>query len=126
MTDKFEGPDLIEVRGIRALGIIGFCPEEQVRPQPFEIDFDVETDVSAAGHSDDLDDTIDYGALIALVTRIVEQEQHLLLEKVATRLADELLAYDERAIAVRVTIRKLRPPVPQDVATTGITVRRRR
>jgi dihydroneopterin aldolase len=126
VTDQIEGPDLIEVRGIRALGIIGVCPEEQVRPQPFEIDFDVETDVAAAGRSDDLTDTIDYGALIAVVTRTVEQEQHLLLEKVATRLADALLGYDDRALAVRVTIRKLRPPVPHDVASTAITVRRRR
>jgi dihydroneopterin aldolase len=118
--------DQIEVRGVRALGIIGVCPEEQVRPQPFEVDFDVETDVTRAGQTDDLADTIDYGALISVVARIVEQERHLLLEKVASRLADELLAYDDRALAVRVTIRKLRPPVPEDVATTAITVRRRR
>jgi 7,8-dihydroneopterin aldolase/epimerase/oxygenase len=118
--------DQIEVRGVRALGIIGVCAEEQVRPQPFEVDFDVETDVSTAGQTDDLTDTIDYGALIGVVTRIVENEHHLLLEKVASRLADELLAYDDRALAVRVTIRKLRPPVPHDVATTAITVRRRR
>ncbi len=116
--------DQIEVRGIRALGIIGVCREEQERPQPFEIDFDVETDVSVAGHTDDLADTIDYGALIGVVFRVVENERHLLLEKVASRLADDLLAFDERGSAVRVTIRKLRPPVPYDVATTAITVRR--
>ena len=43
--------DQIEVRGVRALGIIGVCPEEQVRPQPFEVDFDVETDVSLAAET---------------------------------------------------------------------------
>ncbi len=118
--------DQIEVRGVRALGIIGLCPEEQVRPQPFEVDFDVETDVATAGVTDDLNDTIDYGALIGVVVRVVEHEQHLLLERVASRIADELLEFDERALAVRVTIRKLRPPVPHDVATTAITVRRRR
>jgi dihydroneopterin aldolase len=118
--------DQIEVRGIRALGIIGVCREEQERPQPFEIDFDVDTDVATAGHTDDLADTIDYGALIGVVSRVVENERHLLLEKVASRLADELLAFDDRALAVRVTIRKLRPPVPHDVATTAITVRRQR
>ena len=118
--------DQIEVRGIRALGIIGVCREEQERPQPFEIDFDLETDVSEAGRTDDLADTIDYGALIGVVFRVVEKERHLLLERVASRLADDLLAFDERGSAVRVTIRKLRPPVPYDVATTAITVRRRR
>ena len=118
--------DQIEVRGVRALGVIGLCPEERERPQPFEVDFDVETDVSAAGTTDDLTDTIDYGALIGLVVRVVEREHHLLLERVASRLADQLLGFDDRATAVRVTIRKLRPPVPYDVATTAITVRRRR
>ncbi|HMK13152.1 MAG TPA: dihydroneopterin aldolase [Acidimicrobiales bacterium] len=118
--------DQIEVRGIRALGLIGLCPEELERPQPFEVDFDVETDVSVAGATDDLNDTLDYGALIGLVVRVVENEHHLLLERVASRLADELLAFDDRAAAVRVTIRKLRPPVPYDVATTAVTVRRRR
>ena len=76
--------DQIEVRGIRALGIIGVCREEQERPQPFEIDFDLETDVSEAGRTDDLADTIDYGALIGVVFRVVEKERHLLLEKVAS------------------------------------------
>lgn len=118
--------DLIEVRGLRALGIIGVCPEEQVRPQPFEVDFDIEADLSAAGRSDRLEDTIDYGALVALVERIVQHEHHLLLERVVQRLAEELLAYDGRVDAVRVTIRKLRPPLPNDVATTAVTVRRTR
>jgi dihydroneopterin aldolase len=118
--------DQIEVRGIRALGIIGVCREERERPQPFEIDFDVDTDMSVAGETDDLADTIDYGALIGVVIRVVENERHLLLEKVASRLAEELLSFDGRVSAVRVTIRKLRPPVPYDVVTTAITVRRTR
>ena len=117
--------DIIEIRGLRVLGIIGVCPEERVRPQPFEVDFDLEADLAEAGQSDDLADTIDYGQAAALVERVVASERHLLLERVAQRIADDLLALD-RVEAVRVTIRKLRPPVPYDVATTAITVRRRR
>ncbi len=52
-------------------------------------------------------------------------EQHLLLERVAQRVADDLLALDG-VEGVRVTIRKLRPPLPQDVGTSGVTITRRR
>ena len=64
--------DVIELRGLRALGYIGALAEEQQRRQPFEVDLDVEVDLSQSGHSDDLDDTVDYGALCATVEGIIE------------------------------------------------------
>ena len=53
-------------------------------------------------------------------------EPHLLLERVAERIADELLGADDRIEATTVTVRKLRPPIPVDVATTAVTITRRR
>src|SRR5581483_9227757 len=55
--------DRIELRGLRAQGVHGVLPEEQVRAQPFEVDLTVEADLRAAGRSDDLADTLDYGAI---------------------------------------------------------------
>ena len=49
----------------------GVLPEEQVRPQPFEVDIELLVDVAAAGASDELDDTVDYGAVCEAVSRIV-------------------------------------------------------
>jgi dihydroneopterin aldolase len=117
--------DLIEIRGLRVLGRIGLCPEEFDRAQPFELDFDLEANLSAAGASDDLHDTIDYGHAVAVAEAVVRTERHGLLERVAQRIADELLAID-RVDGVRVTIRKLRPPLANDVATSGVTIHRRR
>jgi dihydroneopterin aldolase len=116
--------DQIELRGIRALGICGALPEEQVRKQPFEVDVDVEADLSAAGTSDNLDDTIDYAGLIAEVERIVTSERFTLLERLATRLAEVLLASDTRIVRVTISVRKLRPPVPQQLDTCGVRVTR--
>jgi dihydroneopterin aldolase len=118
-------PDMIEIRGLRALGIIGVCPEERERPQPFELDIDLEADLSEAGESDDLHDTIDYGVAVAIAEKVVQTEQHLLLERVAQRIATDLLAL-ARVDGVRITIRKVRPPLPQDVNTSGVTIVRRR
>jgi dihydroneopterin aldolase len=117
--------DRIEIRGLRALGVIGALPEEQARAQPFEVDLDIETDLSRAGRSDDLADTIDYGALTAAAEAVISRQVHVLLEHVAHQIATVLLAVDG-VDGVRVTVRKLRPPLPNDVATAGVTVVRRR
>ena len=45
------------------MGVHGVLPEEQVRPQPFEVDVELLVDLRAAGASDDLADTVDYGAV---------------------------------------------------------------
>ncbi|HEX9994461.1 MAG TPA: dihydroneopterin aldolase [Acidimicrobiales bacterium] len=117
--------DVIELRGLRVVGTHGALPEEQVRAQPFEVDLDVHADLAPAGASDALDDTIDYGALAAAVERVVASEHHQLLERLAQRIADVALD-DPRVASVTVVVRKLRPPVPQDLASSGVRVTRRR
>ena len=57
--------------------------------------------------------------------RIVGSERFTLLERLAQRIADEILA-DERVEAVAVTVRKLRPPVPVDLATAAVSITRSR
>ena len=117
--------DRIELRGLVASGICGALPEEKVRRQPLEIDLDVVADLAAAGTSDDLGDTLDYGALAAAVEAVVTGEEFTLLERLAQRLADVVLA-DPRAIEVTVSVRKQRPPVPQVMATSGVRITRGR
>ncbi len=118
-------PDRIELRGLRVLGLCGLLPEEHVRVQPLEIDLDVMADLAKPGASDDVDDTIDYGALCSLVERIVAAERFDLLEALARRLAGAVMA-DERVEAVTVAVRKLRPPVPQQLDTSGVRITRTR
>ena len=115
--------DRIELRGLRAVGTHGALPEEQFRAQPFEIDLDVEADLRTAGQSDDLGDTVDYGALAHAVERVVTRERFHLLERLAERIADDVRA-DGRVTSVTVTVRKLRPPVAVDLASAAVTITR--
>ena len=108
------------------VGVHGALPEEQDRAQPFEVDLDLAADLAAAGATDDLEDTVDYGAVVSTVQRVVTGERHRLLERLATRIADEVLALDVRVAAVTVTVRKLRPPVPVDLASAAVTITRGR
>ena len=117
--------DRIELRGLRVTATHGVLPEEQTRAQPFELDIDIEADLRAAGASDALEDTVDYGALAETAARVVSAERHALLERVAERVATEVLR-DDRVHSVTVAIKKLRPPVPVDLASAAVRIIRSR
>ena len=117
--------DLIQLRGLRALGVHGVLAQERDAAQPFEVDLDVEIDLRPAGASDDLADTLDYGALALGAVAVVEGERYALIERLAERIAGTVLA-DHRVRSVTVTVRKLRPPVPVDLDTAGVRISRGR
>jgi dihydroneopterin aldolase len=118
--------DRIEILDLRVLGVHGVLPEERERSQPFSIDLVAWVDMTTAQLSDDLADTVDYGALAALAAEVVGGRSYQLLEALAGRLADALLGTDPRLLTVAVTVRKLRPPLALDVASTGVRVSRSR
>ena len=115
--------DTIEASGIRAFGRHGALPEEQARAQPFEVDLRLEVDLSVAARTDRLEDTVDYGSLTEAVARTIELESYRLVERLADRIAGVCLSV-AGVQAVEVSVRKLRPPVPVQVASVGVTLRR--
>lgn len=117
--------DRILLQGLRVLAFCGVLSEEQARRQPFEINAEIVTDMTAAGLSDDLVDTIDYGALTSELADLVENGRFALLEFFSQRIADVLLT-DPRVVEVTVEVLKLRPPVPEDLAASGVRVTRQR
>jgi dihydroneopterin aldolase len=118
--------DAIELRGLRLSAIVGVLPHEREQPQPLELDIDVQVDLGAAGQSDALADTVDYGALCDAAEEIVAHSAFGLLEALAEHVATAVLAQDPRIDAVTVAVRKLRPPVAQQLATSGVRIVRTR
>jgi len=119
-------PDRIELRGLRATGRVGVLPAEREADQPLELDLDLTVDLAEAAASDDLADTVDYGAVCDTAVAAVRAGHVDLLERLASRVVDAVLAVDARIAAVEVVVRKLRPPVPHDLATSGVRLVRRR
>jgi 7,8-dihydroneopterin aldolase/epimerase/oxygenase len=115
--------DTIQLRGLRVLGVCGVLPEERERRQPLEVDLDVLADLSQASVDDELDHTIDYAAVAEIVERVIAEEQFSLLERLAGRIAEVVLA-DRRVSSVAVTARKLRPPVGHHLDTVGVRITR--
>jgi dihydroneopterin aldolase len=115
--------DRILISGLRAVGRHGVLAQEQASAQPFEVDLELAVDLRAAGTTDELANTVDYGAISETVAAIVANESYALLERLATRIADACRE-DERVQLVTVTVKKLRPPIPVDVAHTAVRITR--
>ncbi|MGA3219729.1 MAG: dihydroneopterin aldolase [Acidimicrobiales bacterium] len=119
------GPDRILLQGMRFLGTHGALPEESQRPQPFEVDLELLLDLRAAGRTDDIGATVDYAELCEATRAVVEGPSVLLLERLAQQVAERALAVaGDRAEGVVVTVRKLRPPVPVELAAAAVRVYR--
>lgn len=117
--------DHIEIRELRLMALCGLLPEERNRLQPLSFDLDIQTDLRAAANTDNIEDTVHYGMVCEMVASIIEKEQFDLLEKCAERIAESILELD-LVDKVMVCVKKLRPPVPQDVATCGVRIYRTR
>ncbi len=118
--------DRIELRGLRVVGTHGVLDEERQRAQPFDVDVVLAVDLAPAGASDDLADTVDYGAVTNAAAAEVAGAHADLIEHLAERIATSVLAVAARADAVQVTVTKVRPPVAHDLATAAVTISRTR
>lgn len=117
--------DRITLSGMRFEGHHGVGEEERFLPQPIEVDLEVEADLSRAGRTDDVVDTIDYGPLVALCAGVVERDSFRLLESIAATIADRVLDTTP-ALAVTVRVRKLAVPVDADLDWAQVELRRER
>ena len=115
--------DRITLSAMRFEGHHGVSDEERLLPQLIEVDLEVEADLAAAGRSDDVADTIDYGPLVALCAGVVERGSYRLLESIAATIAERVLE-STPALATTVRVRKLAVPVDADLDWAQVELRR--
>lgn len=117
--------DHIKIEGLWVETHVGATEDERAKPQPVLIDLDVGADLRAAGRSDDLSDTINYGEITTLVAGLVAEQDASLLEHLAELVADAVLAV-EGVQTVSVQIAKETPPVVENVRNIAVRIERSR
>lgn len=117
--------DHLTLTGLRASAFHGVFEHERQDGQDFLIDVVVWLDVRAAAHGDDLDKTIHYGVLAEEVVASVERDPVDLIETVAERIAQVVLAH-AAAERVRVTLHKPSAPITVPFTDVSITIERSR
>lgn len=119
MTADVRG-DRILVRGLRLWAHVGVLAVERQLGQWFELDLELAVDLAAAGHSDNLADTLDYGLLIQALQRQARTIRCHTLEHYAAQILALCVAQGARG--VELTLQKCAAPVP---GFTGVVAVRR-
>ena len=113
------------MEGMAFFGRHGVFPAERELGARFTVDVELEADLTQAGASDRLEDTVNYAHAYELVREVVEGEPCHLLEAVAERIAARLLELP-RVERATVRVRK-RPPLEGEFRSFGVeTVREAR
>ncbi len=112
-------PDRIRIEGIRGRGFHGVLDHERRDGQDFIVDVVLAVDMSQAARTDDLADTVDYGAVAQQVHDCITGEPHDLIETLAVQIATVCLN-DGRVTSVEVTVHK--PTAPITVPFTDVSV----
>ncbi|MEZ3160302.1 dihydroneopterin aldolase [Microbacterium sp. BWT-B31] len=120
-----DGLDEIRLTGLKVFGHHGVYPQERREGQWFLVDFAVRLDTRRAARTDDVADTVHYGELAERVAAIVSGEPVDLIETLAARIADALLA-PTLVQAAEVTVHKPDAPIEQPFADVTVTIRRTR
>lgn len=117
--------DRIALRGLTVRGHHGVFDHERRDGQDFVLDLVLDVDLAEAGASDDLADTVDYGALAEGAAAVVAGPPRRLIEAVAAEVAQRVLD-DERVTAVEVTLHKPQAPITVPFDDVAVVVRRSR
>lgn len=114
---------ILSVRGLRVHATVGVTPAEQEVGIWLEADIDAETECTA-DHTDQLADTVDYGALADLFVTITENHPRTrTLERLALLYSEAVLARFASVQALDVTIRKPNPAIGHPVGSVGVSYR---
>ncbi|HLU29444.1 MAG TPA: dihydroneopterin aldolase [Glycomyces sp.] len=117
--------DVITLSGLRVHGRHGVFDHEREAGQDFIVDVALDVPIAEAAATDDLERTVDYGALADTLADIVSGEPCNLIETLAERLAAACLE-DERVRRATVTVHKPQAPIAHQFADVSVTVERAR
>ena len=117
--------DKIILKGIQFHGYHGVVEAERQLGQKYEIDLELTIDLSAASKTDDLAYTIDYAQVVQRVIEIGTQQSFQLLEALAETIAEAILAQFQIE-EVRITVKKLSPPIEPTLTYAGVEIHRKR
>lgn len=99
--------DVLSLEGMQFHGFHGTEEWERTTGCRFELDVELHGDLSRAAATDRLEDAIDYRQVHSLARSVVEGETHELVERVAGRLMEEMMArFGERTERIVVRLAK--------------------
>lgn len=109
----------IFLRDLRFHAFHGVLPQERQVGGNFVVDLRVGYPLAQAMASDQVEDTLNYASLYALVEREMQQPSAL-LEHVAGRIAQAIAKNFPQALSIDLTLTKQNPPMGADCKGAGV------
>ena len=113
--------DVVFVKSLKIEAVIGVYAWERAITQPLLIDIALETDVSRAAGSDNVNDALNYKAVCDDVSAWCKAIQAQLLEHLAGQIADKLLA---KYATHKVTLSIAKPTAIKQADAVGVQITR--
>lgn len=116
--------DKIIIEKLVVFGHHGVYPEENVLGQKFLVSLVLHTNTRRAGKSDDLEYSVNYGEVCQYVRQFFEENTYKLIERVAEKLAENLLLRYPLLEKADVKVEKPWAPVAIPLETVGVEISR--
>lgn len=97
---------VIRLKNIQFYGYHGVNAHEREHGGKFEIDVEIDADLTKAAESDSLADTIDYVQLQQAILYVASTQHFHLIEALCERIASHILAQFQSVVVVTVRVRK--------------------
>ena len=115
----------IRLKNVRLYGFHGCLKEEEMIGSDYRVDLEVTADLGEAARTDQLSETVDY---VHLQT-IIREEMAIrtkLIETVAVRIIDRILAELPQVHSADVEVSKINPPIGGDVEQVTVSLGKNR
>jgi dihydroneopterin aldolase len=116
---------IIKVENIRVFANHGCLQEETKIGSDYRVDIEVTADLKTSAASDELNDTVDYVFLNAVVREEMAIPSKL-LETVAQRMLNRFFSEDQMISEATVSVSKINPPIGGDVEMVTIKMTQQR
>ena len=117
--------DTIRIKNLKIPARHGVYDFEKDQDELFELDIELKLELKKPGHSDRLEDTINYNDLVNNVTEIFTEKDYNLVEAVCEDVCESLLnTFPLDQVIVR--IRKPHAPIMASLDTVEIEMMRKR
>lgn len=113
----------LTIRGVLLPVRLGCGADERLNPQPVEIDLTIRFETPPRGMvTDRIEDTVSYDALVGAMKEVASDREFSLIEHLANEIFISLKSIVGPDHELRVTVRKVSPPIPEITKGAEFTV----
>lgn len=121
-NSQSETEDIITLKSIRFHGKHGHAEIERVKGNQFEVDITAKGFFKKSIQNEELDKTFDYSLAEETAAKILQGPSKKLIETLCFNIGEELFKISDSVNELKVTVRKLNPPIDTPAAYAEITM----